>query len=100
MRGTAALTLGVLTAAISPKTAMAFTIAMEEKISKENQKQCDILFEDVGDLHAIVERFRDKELAHRDIAVYHDAGGVSRYKLLRTVTQSGCRVAIKITERV
>ena len=58
------------------------------------------MVEDEGDLHAIVERFRDKELAHRDIAVYHYGSEASYYKLLRTVTQSGCRVAIKIVERV
>ena len=64
---------------------MACNIAVQEIISEQYQKQADILVEDEGDLHAIVKRFRDKELAHRDIAVYHDRGEVCHYKLLRTV---------------
>ena len=79
---------------------MACTIAEQEKISEKYLKQADILVEDDGDLHAIVERFRDKGLAHRDIAVYHDGGEEGHYKLLRTVIQSSCRVAIKIAKRV
>ena len=92
--------LGVLNAAISPKTAMACTIAVQEIISEQNRKQADILVEDEGDLHAIVERFRAKALEHFDIAVYHDEREAIHYKLLHTVIQSGCRVAIKIAERV
>ena len=64
---------------------MACTIAVQEIINEQNQKRADILVEDEGDLHAIVERFRDKELAHRDIAVYRDRSEVSHYKLLHTV---------------
>ena len=79
---------------------MACTIAVQEIISEQNQKQADILVEDEGDLHAIVERLVDKELAYRDTAVYHDGSEASHYKLLRTVIQSGCRVAIRIVERI
>ena len=100
MKGTAGLTLGVLTAAISPKTAMACTIAVQEIINEQNQKRADILVEDEGDLHAIVERFQNKELEHFDIAVYHDEREAIHYKLLHTVIQSGYRVAIKTAERV
>jgi demethoxyubiquinone hydroxylase (CLK1/Coq7/Cat5 family) len=42
---------------MSPKNAMACTIAVQKIISKQYQKQADILVEDEGDLHAIVERF-------------------------------------------
>ena len=79
---------------------MACAIAVQEIISEQNQKQADILVEDEGALHAIVERFRDKELEHFDIAVCYDEREAIQYKLLHTVIQSGCRVAIKIAERV
>ena len=36
------------------------------------KKQADILGDDEGDLHAIVELFQDEELEHRDIAVHHE----------------------------
>ena len=79
---------------------MACTIAVQEIISEQNLKQADILVEDEGDLHAIVEQFRAKELEHFDMAVYHDEREAIHYKLLHTVIHSGCRVAIKIAERV
>ena len=64
------------------------------------EKQADILGDDEGDLHAIVEQFRDNEFEHFDIAVYHDEREAIHYKLLHTVIHIGCRVAIKIAERV
>ena len=79
---------------------MACTIAVQEIISEQNRKQADILVEDEGDLHAIVERFRDEELEHLDITVYHDQREAIHYKLSHTVIQSGCRVAIKIAKSV
>ena len=85
---------------MGPKAAMACTIAVEEVIGEHYQKQADILGEDECDLHAIVERFRDEELEHRDIAVDHEGREARYYKFLRTVIQRGCRTAIKIAERV
>ena len=87
-------------AAMGPKAAMACTIAVEEVIGEHYQKQADILGEDERDLHAIVERFRDEELEHRDIAVDHDGREARHYDLLRNVIQRGCRTAIKIAEKI
>ena len=42
---------------MGPKNAMACTIAVQEIISKQYQKQADIYVEDEGNFHAIVERF-------------------------------------------
>ncbi len=98
--GAAGFTLGVVTAAMGPKAAMACTIAVEEVIGEHYQKQADILGEDEHDLQAIVERFRDEELEHRDIAVDHDGRGARHYDLLRSVIQRGCRTAIKIAEKI
>ena len=79
---------------------MACTIAVQEIISEQNRKQADILVEDEGDLHAIVERFWDEELKHLDITVYDDQREAIHYKLSHTVIQSRCRVAIKIAKSV
>jgi ubiquinone biosynthesis monooxygenase Coq7 len=98
--GAAGFTLGVVTAAMGPKAAMACTIAVEEVIGEHYQKQADILGEDERDLHAIVERFRDEELEHRDIAVDNDGREARHYDLLRSVIQRGCRTAIKIAEKI
>jgi len=98
--GAAGFTLGVVTAAMGPKAAMACTIAVEEVIGEHYQKQADILGEDERELRATVERFRDEELEHRDIAVEHDGREARHYSLLRKVIQRGCRTAIKIAEKV
>jgi len=79
---------------------MACTIAVEEVIGEHYQKQADVLGEDERDLHAIVERFRDEELEHRDIAVNHEGREAQHYKILRSVIQRGCRTAIKIAEKI
>jgi ubiquinone biosynthesis monooxygenase Coq7 len=98
--GAAGFTLGVVTAAMGPKAAMACTIAVEEVIGEHYQKQADILGEDERELQATVERFRDEELEHRDIAVEHDGREARHYSLLRKVIQRGCRTAIKIAEKI
>ena len=98
--GAAGFTLGVVTAAMGPKAAMACTIAVEEVIGEHYQKQADILGEDERELRVTVERFRDEELEHRDIAVEHDGREARHYSLLRKVIQRGCRTAIKIAEKV
>ena len=98
--GAAGFTLGVVTAAMGPRAAMACTIAVEEVIGEHYQKQADILGEDERELQATVERFRDEELEHRDIAVEHDGREARYYSLLRKVIQRGCRTAIKIAEKV
>ena len=98
--GAAGFTLGVVTAAMGPKAAMACTIAGEEVIGEHYQKQADVLGEDERELQATVERFRDEELEHRDIAVEHDGREARHYSLLRKVIQRGCRTAIKIAEKV
>jgi ubiquinone biosynthesis monooxygenase Coq7 len=98
--GAAGFTLGVVTAAMGPKAAMACTIAVEEVIGEHYQKQADILGEDERELQATVERFRDEELEHRDIAVEHEGREARHYSLLRKVIQRGCRTAIKIAEKV
>ena len=98
--GAAGYTLGVVTAAMGPRAAMACTIAVEEVIGEHYQKQADILGEDERALQATVERFRDEELEHRDIAVEHEGREARHYSLLRKVIQRGCRTAIKIAEKV
>ena len=89
-----------MTAPLGLKAAIACAIAVEEVIVEHYQKQANILGEDEGDLHDIVERFPDEELEHRDIAIDHEGREARHYKLLRTVIQRGCRATIKSAERV
>ncbi|MGB2235079.1 MAG: demethoxyubiquinone hydroxylase family protein [Candidatus Puniceispirillum sp.] len=98
--GAAGFALGVATATMGPKAAMACTIAVEEVIGEHYQKQAENLGTDEADLKKIVEKFRDDELEHRDIAIDHDGENAKHYDLLRAVIQRGCRTAIKVAEKL
>ena len=98
--GAAGFALGVVTAAMGPKAAMACTIAVEEVIGEHYQKQAKNLGSDEASLKKTIERFRDEELEHRDIAVDYKGREARHYKLLRDVIQKGCRKAIRIAEKI
>ena len=97
--GAAGFALGLVTASMGPKAAMACTIAVEEVIGEHYAKQADRLGEDEADLHRTISRFRDEELEHRDIAVSHNGREARHYRILKNVIQTGCRAAIKVAER-
>ena len=98
--GAAGFALGLVTAAMGPKAAMACTIAVEEVIGEHYQKQAENLGSDEASLKKTIERFRDEELEHRDIAVDYKGREARHYKMLRDVIQTGCRTAIKIAEKI
>mgnify|MGYP003952454387 FL=1 len=98
--GAAGFALGVVTASMGPKAAMACTIAVEEVIGEHYAKQADALGEDEAELRSTIAKFRDDELEHRDIAIDHDGREARHYTLLRDIIQRGCRTAIRIAERV
>ena len=98
--GAAGFALGVVTAMMGPKAAMACTIAVEEVIGEHYQKQAEKLGSDEAQLKKTIERFRDEELEHRDIAVDHKGREAQHYKILHDVIQTGCQAAIKIAEKI
>mgnify|MGYP001343674337 FL=1 len=98
--GAAGFALGLVTAAMGPKAAMACTIAVEEVIGEHYQKQATNLGSDEASLKKTIERFRDEELEHRDIAVDYKGREARHYKMLHDVIQMGCRTAIKIAEKL
>ena len=98
--GAAGFALGLVTAAMGPKAAMACTIAVEEVIGEHYQKQAENLGSDEASLKKTIERFRDEELEHRDIAVDYRGREARHYKMLQDVIQKGCRTAIKIAEKI
>ena len=98
--GAAGFALGAVTAAMGPKAAMACTIAVEEVIGEHYAKQADQLGDEEAELRSTIEKFRDDELEHRDIAVDHRGREAQFYAVLKSVIQQGCRTAIRIAERV
>tara|TARA_A100001391_G_scaffold136353_1_gene94984 strand:- start:3062 stop:3577 length:516 start_codon:yes stop_codon:yes gene_type:complete len=98
----AGFALGAGTALIGPEAAMACTAAVEEEIDRHYTAQLDELEADGDDpeLATLVEQFREEEREHRDTALASGAEQAPAYPLLSGAIRLGCRVAIKLAERV
>ena len=94
--------LGAGTALLGPEAAMACTAAVEEEIDRHYTEPLDRLQETGADpeLAAMIERFREEEREHRDAALANDAEKAPAYPLLSGAIRLGCKIAIKVSERV
>jgi ubiquinone biosynthesis monooxygenase Coq7 len=97
----AGFALGAATAALGEKAAFACTAAVEEVIDEHYAAQIKAL-EGGKDpaLKAAVEEFRADEAAHRDTALAEGAEQAPGYKLLSETIKAGCRIAIKLSEKI
>ncbi len=96
----AGFALGAATAALGERAAMACTVAVEETIDAHYAGQVAELGEDEASLRDTVETFRREEVEHHDTALAHEAERAPGYRLLTAVIRTGCRVAIRLSERV
>ena len=96
----AGFALGAGTALLGPKAAHACTEAVETVIEEHYAGQIEELSDREPELAGELARFRDEELAHRDIARAEGAAEAPGYALLTRVISAGCRAAIKISEKV
>jgi ubiquinone biosynthesis monooxygenase Coq7 len=96
----AGFALGAATALIGERAAHACTEAVETVIEGHYAAQIAELEGSEPVLAAELSRFRDAELAHRDIAVAEGAKDAPGYPLLSAVIRAGCRAAIRIAEKV
>ena len=96
----AGFALGAGTALLGEKAAHACTEAVETVIEEHYAGQIAELDAHEPGLAADLARFRDEELAHRDQAVAEGAHDAPGYPLLAAVIRAGCRVAIKVSEKL
>ncbi|MCA3336974.1 MAG: demethoxyubiquinone hydroxylase family protein [Roseomonas sp.] len=96
----AGFALGAATALLGHRGAMACTVAVEEAIDEHYRAQEDTLGDDEAELRADIARFRAEELEHRDTGLEHEAEQAPAYRLLSAAIKTGCKLAIKISERV
>lgn len=96
----AASALGVGTALLGEKAAHACTEAVESVIEEHYADQIAEIGERDAALAADLTQFRLEELEHHDHAVSHGSREAPAYRLLSAVIKTGCRVAIKISEKV
>lgn len=94
--------LGAATALMGPEAAMACTAAVEEEIDRHYSAQLDALEPDGSDpeLAEMIADFRDDEREHRDAALAAGAERAFAYPVFSAAIRLGCRVAIRMAERI
>jgi ubiquinone biosynthesis monooxygenase Coq7 len=96
----AGFALGAGTALLGEKAAHACTEAVETVIEEHYAGQIAEIESREPELAAELSRFRAEELAHRDLAIEEGAKEAAGYALLSAVIRTGCRAAIKISEKL
>ena len=94
------VTLGFSTAMLGKKAAMLCTASVEEVIDGHYKNQTYKLESDEEDLKNKINKFRDDELNHKDIAYEMGATKKGLYGLLDKVIKTSSRIAIKISEKI
>jgi len=96
----AGFALGAGTALLGEKAAHACTAAVEEVIEEHYGAQAEQLKDEDPALAALVTEFRADEVAHRDTALAEGAEQAPGYALLSAVIKFGCRMAIRVSEKI
>ncbi len=96
----ASLGLGIGTALLGEKAAHACTEAVESVIEEHYAEQIREVSGADPELAARLTQFRDDELGHHDRAVDQGAREAPAYPFLSAVIKAGCRVAIKLSEKI
>jgi ubiquinone biosynthesis monooxygenase Coq7 len=96
----AGFALGAATALIGPKAAMACTAAIETEIDRHYTEQLEELGDADPELAEMIREFRDDERAHKEAALAAGAEQAPAYPLLSGAIRLGCRMAIRLSERI
>ena len=97
----AGFALGAGTALMGREAAMACTVAVEEVIEEHYGNQAAVLAsEEEPELLATIEKFREEEIDHKDMALGEGAEQAQGYPVLASVVKSGSRLAIWLSERI
>lgn len=96
----AGFALGAVTALIGPKAAMACTAAVETEIDKHYSEQLEQLGDEEPELAAVIEKFREDEREHHDVAIAEGAEQAPAYPVMSGLIRLGCRLAIAASKRI
>ena len=97
----AGFALGVGTALLGEKAAHACTEAVETVIEEHYGDQVTELREAGEDALAdTMAKFQEEEVAHKELAASEGAAEAPAYPLLSALIRTGCRVAIRISEKI
>jgi len=92
--------LGAATALMGEKAAMACTAAVEHVIEGHYGEQIEELRDIEPELTKTITQFREDELAHKHTAEEHGAHDALGHPILEGVIKMGCRIAIKLSEKL
>ena len=92
--------LGFGTAMLGKKAAMLCTASVEEVIEDHYQNQLKKLGNDEMDLKAKIEKFKEEEVSHKNIAYESGATNKGLYSIMDKVIRTGSRIAITISEKI
>jgi len=92
--------LGAVTALMGEKAAMAATEAVEDVIERHYAAQAEEIGAADPALATTLLRFRDDELHHKAIADARGAKDAFGYTLLKAAIGAGCRIAIRLSEKI
>lgn len=92
--------LGAATALIGPEAAMACTAAIETEIDRHYTRQLEQLGDGDPEVSDLVSQCRADERAHRDTALASGAERAPAYPLLAGAIRLGCRIAIRLSEKI
>ena len=96
----AGFALGAATALLGERSAMACTEAVEEVIDEHYARQAEALGDDEAELREAILRYRDDEIAHRDLARAEGAGEAPGHEIITAAVKAGSRLAIWLSTRL
>lgn len=96
----AGYTLGVATAFLGEKTAMACTAAVEEVIDQHYEKQLIELGEENPELSQLIRQCQEEELEHKALAFEQGAADAPGYPHLSRAIKAASHLAIWLSERI
>ena len=94
------VTLGFGTTMLGEKAAMLCTASVEEVIDEHYKNQLKKLGNDEKDLKKKIEKFKEDEINHKNIAYESGATTKGFYSIMDKVIRTGSRIAITISEKI
>jgi ubiquinone biosynthesis monooxygenase Coq7 len=94
------VTLGFGTALLGKKAAMLCTASVEEVIEDHYKNQINKLGDDEKALKAKIEKFRNDEIEHKNIAYEEGATNKGIYSIMDKIIRTSSKIAITISEKI
>tara|TARA_Y100000590_G_scaffold427813_1_gene538424 strand:- start:445 stop:978 length:534 start_codon:yes stop_codon:yes gene_type:complete len=94
------VTLGFGTVLMGKKAAMLCTASVEEVIENHYQNQIKKLGADEIDLKKKIEKFKEEEVIHKNIAYESGASNKGIYSIMDKIIRTGSKIAITISEKI